>query len=93
MDGPVLSSPEPKWLWRRVYTFVLTAVLLAMVGWAVIALAKAGAVTALMAVCIALCILVLVLVLVYLVAPSAEYVHRIAEVVAAAKDGRPPHDA
>lgn len=87
MDTPV---PEPKWAWRRAMVYgvmLFNAVLLALVT---LALDRQHDEAGLRLVAMLLVGEQLVALITYLIAPTAEYVHQIAQVVAAARSGAQP---
>lgn len=62
--------PEPSWLWRRWYTFLVTFAILGLIALAVILMPAEQ----LRWVCLALIALVVLLATYYLIAPSAEHI-------------------
>lgn len=85
MNPETLATPEPKWLFRRIMTFLFTALTAAGVAYVIHALAHAQAIGPLERIAWILLVNQLVVVVIYLVAPTAEYVGRVAELVKAAK--------
>lgn len=85
MEDNTQLMPEPSWLWRRVLTFSTSAVIGLIVAYAAYALAQAEATASLLTLALALVVQNTALQLVYIVAPSAEYVSCIAELVKAAR--------
>jgi len=85
MSDDTKLMPEPSWLWRRILTFSTTAFIGLVVAYAAYALAQAGATASLLTLAIALVIQNTALQVLYVVAPSAEYISRIAELVKAAR--------
>lgn len=85
MNTETFATPEPKWLFRRLMTFAFTAVTAIGVAYVIHALAQAKAVASLERIGWFLLANQLTVVVIYLVAPTAEYVGRVAELVKAAK--------
>jgi len=79
--------PEPTWLFRRLTTWAVLLSSSFALAYIIHALAKLGDAGALERIGHALIITKLVVVTIYLVAPTQEYVRRIAELVRAAKGG------
>lgn len=80
--GPV---PENQWIFRRLLTFGFTLFAAGFSVYVAIVFAKAGAVAALLTLTLAIIVQNACIQLIYLVAPSAEYLSRIAELVKAAR--------
>lgn len=76
---------EPKWVMRRLLIFLMTAWLAGLITYIAMVFAAQAAVAALLTLVIALVILMAGIQVVYLVAPSAEYLSKMAELVRAAK--------
>lgn len=85
MEDNTKLMPEPSWLWRRILTFTTTAAIGLIVAYIAHALASANATGSLLTLAIALVIQNTALQVLYIVAPSAEYISKIAELVRAAR--------
>lgn len=77
--------PEQSWLWRRVLTFTTSAFLGLITAYSAWALAQANATASLLTLAICVIIWNAALQIVYLVAPTAEYMSKISELVRAAR--------
>jgi uncharacterized membrane protein YuzA (DUF378 family) len=74
MTDPQDPLPEAHWTFRRYFTFALSAVCLALVGWIIHKLDDGGPLAGVAYCLIGLCALVVTY---YLVAPSAEHIVRL----------------
>lgn len=77
--------PEPSWTWRRVLTFGVSIFVGVLLMYIATALAAANATGSLLTLAIAAIIQATALQVFYIVAPSAEYMSKIAEVIKAAR--------
>ena len=77
--------PEANWLYRRLLTFAVTVFVGMVVAYIAHALAAASATGSLLALAYALIIQATALQIFYIVAPTAEYMSKIAEVIRAAR--------
>lgn len=79
--------PESDWLWRRVFTYVTSLLLLVGIGWTLYGLERAADSAGLLEVGLRLCWLLALVVTFYMVAPSAEQIARIIQAASILKSG------
>lgn len=79
--------PESDWLWRRVYTYVSSMLILLGIAWTLYGLDKAGEGAGLLEMGVRLCWLLALVITFYMVAPSAEQIARIIQAASILKSG------